>query len=198
MKPHHSSGPRGLTAAPGPFRKDGNEMARMYPQLTFTDSVKEAQEHYGTRATTRRMEAADMADDRLGPREIDFIEARDGFYIASVGDTGWPYVQFRGGPRGFLKVLDERTIAWADFRGNLQYVTTGNVAKHDRMALILLDYPGRKRLKIMARARIVDARPSRPPGTHSSGRGRGGHGAGGGERMGRGSGARRGRRRRAC
>ena len=132
-------------------------MTRIYPQLTFTDSVKQAQEHYGTRATTRRMEAAAMADDRLGLREIDFIGKRDGFYVASVGDTGWPYVQFRGGPPGFLKVLDERTIAWADFRGNLQYVTTGNVAKDDRMALILMDYAGRKRLKIMARARIVDA-----------------------------------------
>lgn len=132
-------------------------MKRKYPELTYTDSVKRAQEHYGTRETASRMEEGAAAGDRLNPREIDFIGARDSFYVASVGDTGWPYVQFRGGPRGFLKVLDERTIAWVDFRGNLQYVTTGNVTQDDRVALILMDYAGRKRLKIMARARVVDA-----------------------------------------
>jgi predicted pyridoxine 5'-phosphate oxidase superfamily flavin-nucleotide-binding protein len=132
-------------------------MARKYTQLTFTDSVKDRQEHYGTREMGRRMETMAVVDDRLSPREIDFIEGRDSFYVASVGENGWPYVQFRGGPSGFLKVLDDRTIAWADFRGNRQYVTTGNVFHDDRMALILMDYVGRKRLKIMARARIVDA-----------------------------------------
>ena len=132
-------------------------MTRKYTQLTFSESVKDRQEHYGTRQTARRMEAINVVDDRLSPREIDFIKGRDSFYVASVGENGWPYVQFRGGPRGFLKVLDDRTIAWADFRGNLQYVTTGNVYNDDRMALILMDYVGRKRLKIMARARVVDA-----------------------------------------
>ncbi len=132
-------------------------MTRTYPQLTFTESVKAVQDRYGTRAITRRMETQDFDDARIGAREASFIETLDGFYVASVGETGRPYVQFRGGPRGFLKVIDERTLAWADFRGNLQYITTGNVAHDDRVSLILMDYANRRRLKIMARARVVHA-----------------------------------------
>jgi predicted pyridoxine 5'-phosphate oxidase superfamily flavin-nucleotide-binding protein len=132
-------------------------MARKYTQLTFTDSVKDRQRHYGTRDTARKMETVHVVDDRLSPREIEFIETRDSFYAASVSESGWPYVQFRGGPRGFLQVLNEHTIAWADFRGNQQYVTVGNVFHDDRMALILMDYVNRKRLKIMARTQVVGA-----------------------------------------
>ena len=91
----------------------------------------------------------------LGDRESTFIEARDGFYQATVNEDGWPYVQFRGGPSGFLKVLDDRTIGYADFRGNVQYISVGNLAANDRVSLILMDYPNRRRLKIWARARIV-------------------------------------------
>ena len=101
------------------------------------------------------MEGPDGGGDRLGDLEVDFIEARDGFYQATVSETGWPYVQFRGGPAGFLKVLDEGTIAYADFRGNVQYISAGNLAASDRVALILMDYANRRRLKIWARARLV-------------------------------------------
>ncbi|MGI9480778.1 MAG: pyridoxamine 5'-phosphate oxidase family protein, partial [Hyphomicrobiales bacterium] len=86
-----------------------------------------------------------------------FISQRDGLYQATVSETGWPYVQFRGGPRGFIKVLDEQTIAYADFRGNRQYVSTGNLGGDNRISLILMDYPNQRRLKILARARLVDA-----------------------------------------
>jgi predicted pyridoxine 5'-phosphate oxidase superfamily flavin-nucleotide-binding protein len=94
--------------------------------------------------------------DRLTAVEIAFIQARDSFYQATVSETGWPYVQFRGGPAGFLRVLDARTLAYADFRGNLQYLSVGNIAADDRVALILMDYARRRRLKIWARASVVD------------------------------------------
>jgi predicted pyridoxine 5'-phosphate oxidase superfamily flavin-nucleotide-binding protein len=91
----------------------------------------------------------------LGPEEMDFITLRDTFYIASVSETGWPYVQHRGGAPGFIKVLDATTLGFADYRGNRQYVSVGNVSRDDRVALILVDYPNRTRLKILGHARIV-------------------------------------------
>jgi uncharacterized protein len=130
---------------------------RNYTRLTFTDSVKKTQEDYGTRSTGERMEAANFDDRTLGDREREFIARRDSFYMATVGDTGWPYVQFRGGPPGFLRVLDDRTIAYADFRGNRQLISTGNLSNDDRVALILLDYPNRQRLKILARVEVHSA-----------------------------------------
>lgn len=131
-------------------------MSRTYTALTFTDSVKEAQEHYGTRSNAERVEAWEIDDQTLTQREIAHIVGRDGFYMATVGEDGWPYVQFRGGPKGFLKVLGPRRLGYADFRGNLQYITMGNVRKNNRVALILMDYPNRQRLKIMARATVID------------------------------------------
>ena len=130
-------------------------MARKFAEITFTPSVKAAQTQYGSRAANQRFEFADDPGDALGEVEAAFIEARDGFYQATVNENGWPYVQFRGGPRGFLKVLDGRTIGYADFRGNIQYLSVGNLNANDRIALILMDYPNRRRLKIWARARIV-------------------------------------------
>ena len=97
-------------------------MARKFTELAFTQSVKAAQEHYGTRSKTRALEQSVVAFDRLTERETEFIRQRDGFYQATVGQNGWPYVQYRGGPKGFLKVLDGRTLGYADFRGNLQYL----------------------------------------------------------------------------
>lgn len=132
-------------------------MARKYTALTFTDGVKATQEHYGTRATAARVEAWDIDDQTLTSREEAFIVERDSFYMASVGEDGWPYVQYRGGPKGFLKVLGPRRLGYADFRGNLQYISMGNVLHDDRVALILMDYPNRQRLKIMARATVIDA-----------------------------------------
>jgi predicted pyridoxine 5'-phosphate oxidase superfamily flavin-nucleotide-binding protein len=93
----------------------------------------------------------------LGPPELAFIAARDGFYLASVSETGWPYVQYRGGPTGFLAAVDASTLGFADFRGNRQYITTGNVQAKDRVSLFLMDYANRLRLKIFGHMRIIDA-----------------------------------------
>jgi predicted pyridoxine 5'-phosphate oxidase superfamily flavin-nucleotide-binding protein len=92
----------------------------------------------------------DRASDRFTGAEAAFIGARDSFYMASVSETGWPYVQHRGGPPGFLKILDEKTLGFADFRGNRQYISLGHIAADDRVALLLMDYPHRARLKILA------------------------------------------------
>lgn len=132
-------------------------MPRKYPELTFTPSVKRVQQHYGVREQGARLESMDWQDDRLSERETDFISKRDGFYVASVSETGWPYMQFRGGPQGFLKVLDDRTLGFADFRGNRQYITTGNLEHDSRVALFLMDYANRQRLKIMAHAEVSEA-----------------------------------------
>jgi hypothetical protein len=101
------------------------------------------------------------AFDRLTPAEAAFVQARDSFYMATVSESGWPYIQHRGGPVGFLKVLDEKTLGFADFRGNRQYISLGNVASDDRVALFLMDYPNRQRLKILAHmsARDLAAEP---------------------------------------
>ena len=130
-------------------------MDRNLTDIAFTPSVKAAQKRYGSRAAFGRIERQDGAAVSLSARESAFIEARDGFYQATVSENGWPYVQFRGGPAGFLKVLDARTVGYADFRGNVQYLSVGNMTANDRVALILLDYANRRRLKLWARARIV-------------------------------------------
>lgn len=131
-------------------------MARRYPEIMYTDSVKQAQEHYGSRQQGERMEKMDWPDAHISEREAQFIGQRDSFYMATVNDTGWPYVQFRGGPQGFLKVLDEETLGYADFWGNLQYISTGNLRHDQRAALFLMDYTEQKRLKIAARAEVFD------------------------------------------
>ncbi len=130
-------------------------MPKKFSEITFTPSVKAAQARYGSRAANERFELAEDPGDTLGKAEAAFIEARDSFYQATVNEKGWPYVQHRGGPPGFLKVLDERTIGYADFRGNIQYLSVGNLAGNDRISIILMDYPNRRRLKIWARARLV-------------------------------------------
>lgn len=132
-------------------------MSRRYAQLTFTPRVKAQQEHYGVRTQATKMEEAAVQDMKFGDAERTFIEARDSFYVASVLENGWPYMNHRGGPPGFLRVLDDATLAYPDFRGNLQYITVGNMRGDGRMALFLMDYPNRRRLKIMARAEVVDA-----------------------------------------
>ena len=94
--------------------------------------------------------------DRLGPDEQDFLAGRDSFYMATVGETGWPYIQHRGGPKGFLKVIDDHTLAFADFRGNKQYISTGNLLTDNRVAIIMVDYPRQARLKILGRVEIIE------------------------------------------
>lgn len=133
-------------------------MARAFAEIAFTPRVRAEQARQGSAAAYAKHLAPEAAtNDRLGASEAAFVAQRDGFYQATVGETGWPYVQFRGGPRGFLKVLDEQTLAYADFRGNRQYLSVGNLRGDDRIALILVDYPNRRRLKVWGHARIVEA-----------------------------------------
>lgn len=133
-------------------------MALRFAELMFTPAVRAEQERHGSRAAYARVETqAAPARDRLGEPERGFIAERDSFYLATVGETGWPYVQHRGGTPGFLHVPDERTLAFADYRGNKQYVSVGNLKGDDRVALFLMDYPARRRLKILGHARTVDA-----------------------------------------
>jgi predicted pyridoxine 5'-phosphate oxidase superfamily flavin-nucleotide-binding protein len=131
-------------------------MARNFGALVFTPVVKALQEKHGSRRQYARMEGGSSSPDHLGADESAFIAERDSFYMATVGASGWPYVQHRGGPKGFVKVPDDRTIAFADFRGNKQYVSTGNLTTDDRVALIMVDYPGRTRLKVLGRAQIFE------------------------------------------
>ena len=133
-------------------------MALRFAELMFTPAVKAEQERLGSRTAYARAERPEApARDRFGAAEATFIALRDSLYMASVTETGWPYVQHRGGPPGFLKVLDERTLGFADFRGNRQYVSLGNLKGDDRVALFLMDYPHRRRLKVLGHAREVDA-----------------------------------------
>ena len=130
-------------------------MGRAFAEIAFTPSVKDAQSQYGTRRINERLESTPDRQDVFTPDEREFIETRDSFYQATVSETGWPYVQFRGGPIGFLKVIDSRTLGFADFRGNVQYLSVGNINADGRISLILMDYPNRRRLKILGRARIA-------------------------------------------
>jgi hypothetical protein len=131
-------------------------MARNFAEIAFTESVKAQQEKYGSRKSYARMEQLERGTE-LSFNEADFIAERDSFYLATVGASGFPYVQYRGGPKGFLKVLDARTLAFADFRGNLQYISTGNLQDNDKAALFLMDYARRQRMKIFARIEIFEA-----------------------------------------
>lgn len=133
-------------------------MGHKFAELAFTPEVKAAQERNGSRLAYARMEAGEDHHNVLGPSEAGFIAARDSFYMATVSETGWPYIQHRGGPIGFVRALDDKTIGFADFRGNRQYVSVGNLQSEDRVSLFLMDYPNRARLKILGRARIVDAK----------------------------------------
>ena len=131
-------------------------MPRPFAEISFTPNVQAAQERYGSRTQISRFQSSGE-DGFIGLNETEtsFIEARDGFYQATVSETGWPYVQFRGGPTGFLKVLDEKTIGYADFRGNRQYLSVGNMNGNDRVSMILMDYANRRRLKLWARAELL-------------------------------------------
>lgn len=131
-------------------------MARAFAKIAFTPKVQAAQTRMGSRAAYRSVELGAPETVELSPYEIEFITGRDSFYQGTVGENGWPYVQHRGGPAGFLKVLDERTIGYADFAGNRQYISVGNIEGDDRVSLFLMDYPGQRRLKIWGHARLID------------------------------------------
>ena len=132
-------------------------MGHQFAEIAFTDTVRNVQQAMGSRAGYARMEEGEDYNHLLGENEAAFVSARDSFYMASVSETGWPYVQHRGGPAGFMRVIDERTIGFADFRGNRQYVSTGNFVNNDRVALFFMDYPNRTRLKLLGRVRVVTA-----------------------------------------
>jgi len=125
-----------------------------YAKLAFTSTIKRLQEKYGSRNNYERMERF-TSNDGLTHREIDLISERDSFYVASYGENGFPYIQHRGGPKGFLKVLDPETLGFLDFTGNKQYITLGNIEHRQKVSLILMDYPRRSRLKIYAEAEVV-------------------------------------------
>lgn len=132
-------------------------MVKNFAEIAFTESVKTQQEKYGSRQQYAQMDRRARGT-TLTLAEIEFITARDSFYLATVGEHGYPYVQFRGGPPGFLRVIDAQTLGYADFRGNRQYITVGNLSRNDRAALILMDYANRSRLKLYARIEVVEAK----------------------------------------
>ena len=129
-------------------------MTHRFADIAFTPAVQSLQERYGSRSQYARMQAK-AGPAELGAYESEFLAAADSFYLATVSETGWPYVQHRGGPRGFLKVLSSRQIAFADFRGNLQFVSAGNAAGNDRASIIVMDYARRRRLKLLGHLRFV-------------------------------------------
>ena len=127
---------------------------KTFAEIAFTPAVQAAQEHDGSRDAYARMADKRLRPEGLGPAEAEFLGAADSFYLATVSETGWPYVQHRGGPSGFLKVISATRIAFADFRGNRQYVSVGNVSKDDRASMIVMDYVNRRRLKLLGRLRF--------------------------------------------
>jgi len=133
-------------------------MSRNFAQLAFTPAVKALQQRHGSRTQYARREAGPAAgDDVLGPNEVEFLERADSFYMATVSETGWPYVQHRGGPAGFVRALSSTQLAFADFRGNLQYISAGNAAGNAKVALIFMDLVHRRRLKLLGHLHFVDA-----------------------------------------
>ncbi|NBD19105.1 2Fe-2S iron-sulfur cluster binding domain-containing protein [Aquabacterium fontiphilum] len=131
-------------------------MSRAYSDILFTPQVRLIQTDRGSRAHYEALDHTADRRDQLSAQEAAFIEARDGFYQATVSQTGWPYVQYRGGPPGFIKALDATTLGYADFRGNVQYISVGNLSLDDRVSLIFMDYANQRRLKLVGRARLVD------------------------------------------
>lgn len=131
-------------------------MPHTFANTLFSEPVKKLQARYGSRDSYERLGRSGSAEQFLGPDERAFIAARDSFYMATVTPDGWPYMQHRGGPAGFLAALDAQTLAFADYAGNKQYISTGNLTANDRVALFLMDYPHQARLKIIGHARIVE------------------------------------------
>jgi len=132
-------------------------MAQNYRHTLFNDAVKALQERHGSRAAYLKMDAdADGTPDTLTAKELDYIALRDSFYMASVNGDGWPYMQHRGGPAGFLRHIEGNRIGFADYRGNKQYISTANLAGNDRVSLFLMDYPNKDRLKLVGHAHSIE------------------------------------------
>ena len=137
-------------------------MTHRFADIAFTPRVAAMQERHGSRAQYARMQAQARPGDALGAREAAFLARADSFFLATVSESGWPYVQHRGGPPGFVHVLSPTRIAFADFRGNRQYVSVGNAAGEDRTALIFVDYRFRLRLKLFGHLRFFDLDDAEP------------------------------------
>jgi predicted pyridoxine 5'-phosphate oxidase superfamily flavin-nucleotide-binding protein len=137
-------------------------MGRRFAELAFTPLVKEHQLEHGSRRQYERIEQTGPAGNTLGPAEQDFLQRRDSFYMASVSETGWPYVQHRGGNKGFVRVINPSLIGFADLRGNKQYISLGNLQHDTRVALFFMDYPNQSRLKILGRVEIHEHNPKAP------------------------------------
>ncbi len=135
---------------------------KTFAEIAFTPAVRAEQAARGSRTAYARMQAESAAGDGLTSREAGFLAAADSFFLATVSETGWPYVQHRGGPRGFVKVLSPTRIAFASFLGNRQYVSAGNVSRDDRVSIIVVDYPSRQRLKLAGRLRFEDVKTADP------------------------------------
>ncbi|HEX6565615.1 MAG TPA: pyridoxamine 5'-phosphate oxidase family protein [Chthoniobacterales bacterium] len=131
-------------------------MTDRYLEIATSDAVKDLQERWGSRAAYSRLESGPLTNNQLGPEEIAFIEAQDSFFLASLNQSGWPYIQHRGGPPGFLRVLANNQLGFPDFKGNRQYLSFGNIQKNPRVSLFLIDYPARARLKIFGNAKLVE------------------------------------------
>ena len=131
-------------------------MTRAFTAFAFSPAVKSAQARYGMREHGARLERKEPANDRLPPDLLHFIAGTDSFFIATASRDGWPYMQHRGGPPGFLKTLDDRTLAFADYGGNRQLITVGNLSENDRVMLFIIDYERGRRLKIWGRAGVID------------------------------------------
>jgi uncharacterized protein len=129
-------------------------MAQNYAEIAFTDEVKKLQTEYGSRNMYARMEQSAYFDG-LTESETNFIRERDSFYMATTGESGFPYIQHRGGPKGFLNIIDKNTLGFVDFRGNKQYISVGNIATNSKVSLFMMDYARKARLKMYAEARIV-------------------------------------------
>lgn len=130
-------------------------MAKNFAEIAFSPAVKEIQERHGSRESYVRMEKNTFLDG-LTLNEIDFIANQDSFYMASIGENGFPYIQHRGGPKGFLKVLDAKRLGFIDFKGNMQFISVGNIGVQEKVSFILVDYPSKTRLKLYATAQIID------------------------------------------
>ncbi|AFZ57083.1 pyridoxamine 5'-phosphate oxidase family protein [Anabaena cylindrica FACHB-243] len=134
-------------------------MPRQFGTIAFTPAVKAMQEKMGSRENYERFVAKGADNNTINPDLEEFISGMEGFYLGTVSSNGYPYIQFRGGKAGFLKILNERTLGFADFRGNVQYISVGNLSENDKAFLFLMDYRHRRRLKIIGRARIVEDDP---------------------------------------
>ena len=130
-------------------------MAKNFAEIAFTPEVRKLQEKMGSRASYARMER-DTWQDGLTDSEAEFISQRDSFYMATIGENGFPYIQHWGGPKGFIKVIDEKNLGFIDFKGNMQFITAGNLATNNNVSVIMVDYPAKTRLKIYASARIAE------------------------------------------